>query len=443
MKEVKRKAIRYSKRVMVAQKKAAVFLVFLTGGFVLLGLLIFVRSKTIPNIHMHPFLFSYSIFVFAFLVGRIISSLFYRQSMKTLLSAPEVKEYEPSITFVVPCKNEEQVIAHTVEACLTAEYPKEKLEVIVINDGSTDHTGEVLTSLAKKYPELVVVDWVVNRGKREGMAEGFRRAKGEIIIQIDSDSYIEPHTVRHMVEPFANEDIGAVCGHADVANANENFITKMQSTYYYISFRVMKAAESVFFSVFCCSGCSSAYRKSAVMPILDLWLTESFLGKRVTYGDDRSLTTWVLKEGWQTVYTDKVKAYTIVPSTIKQLFKQQLRWKKSWIINGIFTTKFLIKKDTFTAFFYFIPLLLISFVTPFVGLWNVYLLPLVFGRTTLYYLAGIVLMALMLMLYYRILKKNSRNWPYLLLWQFFNTFFMSYVIFYAVFKLRDRGWGTR
>ena len=443
MTAVKRKALHYSKKIFAMQKKAGMFLLFLTIGFTLLGALIFVRSQTIPDIHAHPFLFIYSMLVFSFLIGRIIASFFYRHSLKTLLNVPGVHAYQPMITFVVPCKNEEAVIAHTLETCLASEYPKDKLEVIAINDGSTDNTGAIMDKLARKYKELTVIHFKINKGKREGMAEGFRRAKGEIIIQLDSDSYIEPHTVRHMIEPFANPHIAAVCGHADVANANENFITKMQSAYYYISFRIMKAAESVFFMVFCCSGCSSAYRKSAVMPILDAWLKESFLGQPVTYGDDRSLTTWVLKEGWQTVYTDRVRAHTIAPSTMNQLFKQQLRWKKSWIINGLFTSWFLLKNDRMTAFLYFIPMLIISFVTPFVGLWNVYLLPIIFGRTSMYYLAGIVLMGLMLVLYYRILKNNSKHWFYLLLWQFFNTFFLSYIILYAVVKINDRGWGTR
>lgn len=438
-----RKLRAYLDKTKSVRIKLGRYFLFFLVGFIALMLLVFVRAETIPTLESHPFVFIYGVLIFMFLAGRIITSFFYRSSLKAVLNVKDINDYEPSITFVIPCKNEEDAIAETIETCFMAEYPAEKVQVIAINDGSTDGTGRIMRALAKKYPNLVMIDWKENRGKREAMAEGFRLASGEIVIQLDSDSTIEPSTVRHIVEPFANPVIGAVCGHADVANADENYITKMQAVYYYVSFRVMKAAESVFYMVFCCSGCSSAYRKSAVMPILDQWLNEMFLGKKVTYGDDRSLTTWILKAGWRSIYTDRVRAYTIAPNNIKQLFNQQLRWKKSWIINGIFTIPFLVRREPFTAFFYFIPLVVLSLLTPFVGLWNVYLGPIIFRNTPVFYLAGIVLTALILVLYYRILREDARHWPYLFLWQFINTFFFSYVILYAIVRIQDRGWGTR
>lgn len=434
---------RHWRRSQPRREQAFRFFLFIVTGLLLVGLLIAIRSQTIPNISEHPFLFVYSVLIFSFLIGRLITSFFYRKSLNVVLAHPDCEDYEPNITFVVPCKNEEAAIANTIDMCFAAEYPAQKIEVIVINDGSTDGTGDILADYAEKYPQLIVIDWKENKGKREGMAEGFRLATGEIVIQIDSDSYIEPATVRDLIMPFANPSVGAVCGHADVANADENFYTRMQSAYYYVSFRVMKAAESVFFTVFCCSGCSSAYRKSSVMPILDFWLNEKFLGKKVTYGDDRSLTTWILREGSKTIYSDRVQAYTIAPNNFKQLFKQQLRWKQSWIINSIFTIPFLVRREPFTAFTYFIPLVLFSFITPFVGFWNMYAAPIFLGSTPLFYILGIIMLSLILILYYRILNRESPFWPYLLLWQFLNTIFFSYVIVYALVRIQDRGWGTR
>lgn len=416
--------------------------IFIFTFTLVIGLLIIVRSKTFPEFENHPVLYFYSISLFAFIMGRIISSLFFSLSLKKVIDTELARQYEPVITFVIPCMNEEDAIVHTVETCLAAEYPKEKMEVIVINDGSTDKTGELLVALEKKYPQLIVIHWQKNKGKREGMAEGFRRAKGEVVIQIDSDSYIVPSTIREMITPFSDPSIAAVCGHADVANANENWITKMQQAYYYASFRIMKASESVFYTVFCCSGCSSAYRKDAVLPILDEWLNERFLGTKVTYGDDRSLTTWMLKQNYHTIYTDRVQAYTIAPNNRKQLFKQQLRWKKSWIINSLFTAKFIIRHDFFTAILYFLPLVLFSFITPFVAIWNVYLNPIISLQFPLFFFLGMFLITAILALYSIVLRKKN-FWPYLFLWQFLSATFFSYIIFYALFKIKDRGWGTR
>ncbi len=439
----KQKSITLKKAKVLGTKVSSVVYFSAITLIIFIALLI-IRSKTLPDFYDHPFIFIYSVSLVAFLLSRLFAALFYQKSYSVLVDTEEAKEYEPSITFVIPCKNEEDAIEHTVMSCLEADYPKEKCEVIVINDGSTDSTGEILERIKKDNPErLTIISWKKNRGKREGMAAGFRLAKGDIVIQLDSDSYIRPDTVRELIKPFIHPEVAAVCGHADVANASENYITKMQSAYYNVSFRVMKAAESTFYMVFCCSGCSSAYRKEPVLLVLEDWLNEKFLGTKVTYGDDRSLTTWMLREGYKTIYSDRVQAYTIAPNNIKQFFKQQLRWKKSWIINGLFTLKFLFKNDISTALFYFLPLITFSFLSPIVGLLNVYFYPIFFGFSNAYYLFGVLLMAALFIIYSKSVTKNDKYWPYLFLWQIIGSLFMSYIIFYAVFKIKDRGWGTR
>lgn len=315
--------------------------------------------------------------------------------------------------------------------------------MIVINDGSTDDTINVLRGLKKKFKKLVIVDWKVNKGKRHGMAEGFRRAKGEIIVQLDSDSYIDPKTFRNLIKPFQHPEIGAVCAHADPTNQNENVITKIQAAYYFMSFRILKAAESAFMSVFCCSGCSSAYRKSVVLPILDDWLNENFLGKPVTWGDDRALTSWVLKLGHKAIYTDEVRAFTIVPNNIRQFFKQQLRWKKSWIINGLFTSRFIYKQHLFIALFYFFPLLLISFLTPFMVFKAMIYSPIFKGVFPVYYILGSILVTSIIVIFYRLYAPENKHWMYLYIWSFLNIIVFSYIIIYAAIRIQDRGWGTR
>jgi len=423
--------------------KYSTSLIFL--GIISVFLLILIKSKTAVEFQNDPLLFIYSIFVTTFIFSRLFSSLFHNFSLSKVIATKgkESQEYEPFVSFVIPCKNEAGAIRETLTQCFKSDYPKDKLEVIVINDGSTDNTMEVVQEIKKEYPNLIVVDWKINRGKRHGMAEGFRRAKGEVIIQLDSDSYIEPKTFKNLIKPFANPEIAAVCAHADPTNADENFITKMQAAYYFMSFRILKAAESTFLSVFCCSGCSSAYRRDVVLPILDSWLNEIFLGKPVTWGDDRALTSWVLKLGHKIVYTDKVKAFTIVPDNVRQLFKQQLRWKKSWIINGIFTGRFIFGQHPFMAIFYFSPLLLISFLTPFMVFRAMIYSPVVYGTFPTYYVFGSMLVTSIIVIFYRIYEPNNKYWPYLYAWSFLNIAIFSYIIVYAAIRIQDRGWGTR
>jgi hyaluronan synthase len=413
-------------------------------GFVLIYLIVMLKTETASDFNKSPVILVYTILVTTFQLSRLLAATLFTTVKKRILpSISETKDYEPYVSFVIPCKNEAVTIGKTIDKCFAADYPKEKLEVIVINDGSTDNTGEVLQQMQEKYPELTVVTWEKNRGKRHGMAEGFKRSKGEIIVQLDSDSYIEPWSFRKLIEPFANPEIGAVCAHADPENADTNLLTKMQAAYYFMSFRVLKAAESTFLSVFCCSGCSSAYRKNIVMPIIDTWLNEKFLGLPVTWGDDRALTNWVLKLGYRTIYTDEAKAYTICPDTWKVFFKQQTRWKKGWFVNSINAAKFIIKKDPFVALTYFYPLILITLVTPFMALrafvWN----PVVEGISPLFYIIGVYLIACITVVFYRYVSKENKYWPYIFVWSTINMVFLSFILFYALATIQNRKWGTR
>ncbi|MFA6094895.1 MAG: glycosyltransferase [Candidatus Paceibacterota bacterium] len=411
-------------------------------------LVIWIKARNISAFSGDWILIFYTVFVTTFQISRIVSALFFKKSLARVLSDLPLDmqraRYEPMVTFVVPCKNEEAAIKNTVTQCFKADYPKDKIEVIVINDGSTDRTQEILEETQKVYPNLIIVNWKVNRGKRHGMAEGFARARGEIIVQLDSDSYIKPEYFRKLVEPFKNPTIGGVCAHADPDNADENWMTKMQSAYYFMSFRILKAAESTYGTVFCLSGCSSAYRKSIVSPFMDTWLNEKFLGLPVTWGDDRGLTNYVMKAGYKTIYTDDAKAATIVPTTLRQFIKQQIRWKKGWFVNSFFAGKFIWKTDPFIAFAYFYPLTIVTLLTPFMAARALLYVPFVKNSATLgFYFFGIFLIAGLIILFYRFVARENKYWPYLFIWSGINTVILSFLLFYALATIQNRKWGTR
>ena len=104
----------------------------------------------------------------------------------------------------------------------------------------------------------------------------------------------------------------------------------MQAVRYFVAFRVCKAAESIFGAVTCCSGCFSAYRREAIMPgARAAGSTRRFLGRPATYGDDRSLTNYVLRD-WKVRYEARALSHTIVPAHFRLFLRQQLRWKRSW-----------------------------------------------------------------------------------------------------------------
>jgi hyaluronan synthase len=435
------------RRLRLALSNTVYYSFWLLAGAVLLGLLSLLKAQTIYHFKEDAWLLAYAVFVTMFELSRLAGATLYRNSINKIMHYADTRaaregRYEPLVSFVIPAWNEGMAIINTVEKCFEAEYPAEKLEVIVVNDGSTDDTGKALRQLKRRFPKLIVVTWHKNRGKRQGMAEGFRRAMGEIIIQLDSDSYIKPDTVYNLIKPFAEPNIGAVCAHADPSNASKNIITKMQAAYYYMSFRILKSAESVLMTVFCCSGCSSAYRKSVVLPIIDDWLAESFLGQKVTWGDDRALTSWVIKRGYKTIYTDMAQAYTICPETVRQFFKQQARWKKSWIINAIITGRFILRRRPLIALTYFFPLIIVSVAAPFVAVRALIYDPIFNHYTPVYYLFGVLLFAAIITVFYRMTSRTNKYWPYLFAWAGLSSL-MSLMILYAAVTIQNRGWGTR
>ncbi len=412
-------------------------------GFFVALLILAVKSSALHGGTTGRLFLVYWVLVTSFELSRLVAASFHVRTSDACYARAEAAPYEPTVTFVIPCMNEEAAIAISVVNSLAAEYPEDKVEVIVVDDGSTDGTPAVLADLRRRNPRLQVVTFPRNLGKRHAMAEGFRRARGEIIVQLDSDSYIEPAGLRALVAPFANEQIGAVCAHADPANADANVLTRMQAAYYFLSFRILKAAESTFLAVFCCSGCSSAYRKEIVLPVLDRWLDESFLGKPVTWGDDRALTNWVLRAGYRTIYTDRAQAYTICPDNVRQLLKQQVRWKKGWLVNSIFATPFVVRQYPFVAATYFLPLIVLTLLTPFMAVRGLVWLPLVEHRLPVFYLVGVFGIALMVAIYYRRVERSNRYWPYVFLWSGLNLIILSFVLFYAIATLQNRTWGTR
>ena len=419
---------------------------FALGSIIVLAFLFVVALSTADGFLSQPFLYVYTLAIIVFQLSRIAAAMLYLRSFESVYMGAPRQFYEPTISFVIPCKNEEGAIAHTVTKCFQANYPKEKIEVIVINDGSTDDTIHILRSLQKNFPQLTVVDWKENKGKRHGMAEGFRRAKGEIVIQLDSDSYIEPRSLREFVQPFQNATIGAVCAHTDPANVDFNWLTKMQAAYYFLAFRILKAAESTFFTVFCCCGCASAYRKDIVLPMLDEWLRETFLGKPVMWDEDRALTNVVLRLGYNTIYADTIQAYTIVPETCKMFLKQQIRWNKAWLTSSINASKFIWKQRPFVAYSYFFPHMLFTLVAPFITLRLLFILPLTQNSLPVLHVSGLLVYTALMVIYYISLTSSRvayQYWPYVFLWSAISAILFSVLFIYALITIQDRRWGTR
>lgn len=405
--------------------------------FLIIYVILLVKLTTGSYINDNIFFRLYSITVTAYIFSRFVLAYMHR-------GVPADMRYEPSIAFVVPAKNEEDNIYETLRRFGEVNYPMRKIEVITINDGSTDGTyvemERAAADLRDKIGRVEVVNWEVNRGKRAGMAEGVRRARNDIIVFIDSDSFIEAEAVRHLVKYFADSSIGAVSGHTDVYNRDTNLLTQMQALRYYIAFKIYKAAESAFGNVTCCPGCCSAYRRSYLMEFLEDWENQKFFGTVCTFGDDRSLTNFILQKYYAT-YASEALAYTVVPDTFQKYLRQQQRWKKSWIRETFIATSFIWKKNPIAAFFFYAYVFL-AFAGPIVFLhamvWN----PIVYGFFPVVYLSGLFLMLMLHGIYYRI-QVGKQPWFFAVLTFWFYSVILMWQLPWALVTIADTRWGTR
>lgn len=415
----------------------------------LLLLIIFILKNYIYSVPENIFLFVlfvYFLIVSIYLFSRFLLTIFYHFFKGKYFNIK--KKYEPKISFVIPVYNEEKDIENTIKKCFDSNYPKRKIEVVVVNDCSTDGTKKILNSLKKNYKNLTIIHFNKNQGKRHAGYRAIKESSGEIIIHIDSDSYIHKEDIKKMITPFGvSDNIAAVTGCALPSNKNKNFVVRMQHLYYFFSFNTIKTSESLTDGILCCSGCGSAYRKSILLKIIDEWLNEYFLGKPVTWGDDRSLTGRVLKLGYDAIYLDSVRVYTIVPDSFRVLVKQQIRWKKSWIVNAIFLVKYISIKRPFSFLLNYLPTLIISFVAPFIAFYLVYY-SLFFSSDSngiiysIRYFIGIVMVFSLFLTFY-FWKSKFKDFYFIFFWATLNVTFFVFLIFISLATIQNRGWGTR
>ncbi len=416
---------------IVAPVVKTIVVVYAAGIFAFLWM---TKDLTIASLHRDPWFSAYSVAVLCYLLTRFALSLFYRP-------VPD-RGFRPKISIIVPAFNEQDGIGATIEACIGLDYPKDLVEIIVVNDGSTDATWERILEAKGVHPRIVAIDLGRNYGKRAAMAEGIRRSTGSILVFVDSDSYLETDAAAHIVAPFVDRRVGAVVGHADVANDLDSWLTKMQQVRYFAAFKIIKGAETVLSgTVTCASGCCSAYRRSAVMPILEQWEHQRFLGKPATFGDDRSLTNYVLRHG-RVVYQSTAVAATIAPTTLKRFLTQQLRWKKSWLRESLYVVRYFWRKNPVAALLTYASIVF-PFCAPFV------VLHAMFGHIQggvndglWFYLIGTYAAAVLYSLYYAYLRRSG-------MWHHGMTFILVYMsvlvfqTFWGIATMRDNRWGTR
>lgn len=427
------------------EKKRWRYSIYSASMFLFFSVLIVIlmRLESILYFRNNIILYTYSLITVTFLLSRYLFGAFYRNVKVN-------PDFTPGVSIIIPCFNEEEWIRKTILSCVNQDYPIEKLEVIVVDDCSSDrspaaitHTLEDLYNVADRYNTRERIKSILlkkNGGKRVALVEGVKVAKHNLVVFVDSDSFLEPTAIKNLVQPFQDPKMGGVTGRTDVANRYSNYLTKMQTVRYYIAFRIMKAAEAYFDCVTCLSGPLSCYRKQLVMNHADEWLNQKFLGQPATFGDDRSMTNYIMKTH-RTSYQDEAVCSTIVPSKTKVFLKQQMRWKRSWLRESLRASGIVWRKEPFMALFFYMGVL-VPILAPIIVLYNLIYVPLVNSIFPTTFLMGFLLMSLLMSFSYLIFQKSS-IWLYGLFFCLFYEFILLWQMPVAWVTFWKSTWGTR
>ncbi|GAA4711915.1 glycosyltransferase [Phytohabitans rumicis] len=216
------------------------------------------------------------------------------------------------VSVIVPAFNEKQGIAGAVQSLAGSDH--ERVEVIVVDDGSTDGTADIAEALG--LPGVRVIR-KPNGGKPSALNTGIDAASHDLIVMVDGDTIVEPDSIRRLVQPFADPRVGAVAGNVKVGNRH-GLIAHWQHIEYVIGFNLDRRLYESLRCMPTVPGALGAFRRDAVIDAGGLTAD--------TLAEDTDLTMAICRAGWKIVYAEDARAWTEAPATLAQLWKQRYRW---------------------------------------------------------------------------------------------------------------------
>ncbi|MFD3377837.1 MULTISPECIES: bifunctional polysaccharide deacetylase/glycosyltransferase family 2 protein [unclassified Streptomyces] len=226
--------------------------------------------------------------------------------------APWLREVTEPVSVLVPAYNEEAGIESTVRSLLASDYPE--LQIVVIDDGSTDRTAELAEGI--EDPRVLVVR-KPNGGKAAALNTGLGHASHDILVMVDADTVFEPDAIHHLVQPLAHPAVGAVSGNTKVGN-RRGLLAKWQHLEYCFGFNLDRRMFEVLECMTTVPGAIGAFRRDAVIGVGGV--------SDDTLAEDTDLTMALWRAGWRVLYEESAVAWTEVPTSLRQLWRQRYRW---------------------------------------------------------------------------------------------------------------------
>jgi biofilm PGA synthesis N-glycosyltransferase PgaC len=243
-----------------------------------------------------------------------------RRESRQKRRAPVLPEY-PFVSVLIPAYNEQDAIRSTVMSALASDYPD--FEVIIVDDGSKDDTPNILRELATEHPKVRTIIMQNNMGKPSALRCGAMACRGEIIVSIDADSYLDSDAMRWMVWHFiTGPRVGAVTGNPRVRNRT-SLLAKIQVGEYSSIIGMIKRTQRILGKVLTVSGAVVAFRRRALFEV-GLWDFDMIT-------DDINITWKMEKRFWDIRYEPNALCWILVPETLRGLWRQRVRWAQGGI----------------------------------------------------------------------------------------------------------------
>ncbi|HJX98777.1 MAG TPA: polysaccharide deacetylase family protein [Chthoniobacterales bacterium] len=260
---------------------------------------------------IEEFLWSFLIVATALVVARTLVVIWLAYRFRRLAK----QDFNTPVSIVMAAYNEGKVIGGTLKSLLDTDYSGE-FEIIVVDDGSADETSAEVERVAEMDPRVRLLRQE-NRGKARALQRALNSVRHEIVVFIDADTHFQRDTLRLLIEPFADEMIGAVSGHAKVGNLR-TFIARCQSLEYTCGFNLDRRAYTRWNCITVVPGAISAIRKAAIDEAGGLSLQ--------TLAEDTDLTLALHKDRQRIVYVPQAIAWTEAPESVRTLARQRFRW---------------------------------------------------------------------------------------------------------------------
>lgn len=232
-------------------------------------------------------------------------------------------DHYPAITILVAAYNEAASIVETLKSIDLQRYTG-KLDVIVINDGSSDGTGTLVAGQMSKYPWLRLIDLPQNGGKAKALNHGLAAARASLVLTVDADSYLFHDALQNIVERYFEDphNTRAVAGTVVVRNSRKNWVTKVQEWDYFHGISAIKRVQSLFQGTLVAQGAFSLYDRATLVKVG---------GWPDCVGEDIVLTWAILKAGYRVGHSEEAYLFTNAPDTVRQFVRQRQRWARGMI----------------------------------------------------------------------------------------------------------------